>query len=176
MRIRTLFIALSLLAALAALSGCGYTMSKAGSQTGPLGGKYRVAVPLFVNGTYEPLVEKQVTRALKDELAIDGRWVLIDGGDADLLVSGRVTKVELQPLSYDAQERILEYRVRLGVNVKVTEVKTGKVLWKDPDMETFSDYRVIVDITKSKINRDEAIEKASKNFAEEFIIKVLDIF
>src|SRR5512135_481113 len=118
MRTRPLFIALSLLAVL--LSACGYTMSKAGSQAGPMGGKYRVAVPLFVNGTYEPLVEKQVTRALKDELAIDGRWVLTDRGDADLLVSGKVKKFDLQPLSYDAQERILEYRVRLGIDVKVT--------------------------------------------------------
>jgi predicted small secreted protein len=174
MRTRSLFIALSLLAVL--LSSCGYTMSKAGSQAGPLGGKYRVAVPLFVNGTYEPLVEKQVTSALKDELAIDGRWVLTDRGDADLLVSGKVAKVELLPLSYDAQERILEYRVRLVMDVKVTEIKSGKVLWKEQDMESFSDYRVIEDITKSKINKGEAITKASKNFAEEFIIKALDIF
>jgi outer membrane lipopolysaccharide assembly protein LptE/RlpB len=174
MRTLSLFIALSLLALL--LSACGYTMSKAGSQAGPMGGKYRVAVPLFVNGTYEPLVEKQVTSALKDELAIDGRWVLTDRGDADMLVSGKVTKVELLPLSYDAQERILEYRVRLVLDVKVTEVKSGKVLWKEQDMETFSDYRVIEDITKSKINKGEAINKASKNFAEEFIIKTLDIF
>jgi outer membrane lipopolysaccharide assembly protein LptE/RlpB len=169
-------IFLAILAVTVTLSGCGYTLSKTGSESGPLGGKYRVAVPLFVNGTYEPLVEKQVTRALKDELDIDGRWVLTDRGDADLLVSGKVTKVELLPLSYDAQERILEYRVRISVDVKVSDVKTGKVLWKDPDMETFSDYRVIEDITKSKINKGEAIAKASKNFAEEFIIKVLDIF
>lgn len=173
MRIRSLLIVLSLLATLPA---CGYTMSKAGSQAGPLGGKYRVAVPLFVNGTYEPLVEKQVTSKLKDELAIDGRWELTDRQDADLEVQGKVTKFELQPLSYDSQERILEYRVVMDMDVKVTEVKTGKVLWKDPAMVTFADYRVTEDITKSKIGRGEAIAKASKNFAEEFIIKVLDIF
>src|SRR5512135_2997196 len=174
MRTRPLFIALSLLAVL--LSACGYTMSKAGSQAGPLGGKYKVAVPLFVNGTYEPLVEKQVTSALKDELAIDGRWVLTDKQDADLEVLGKVAKFELQTLSYDSHERILEYRVIMDMDVKVTEVKSGKVLWKDPNMATFADYRVTEDITKSKISKGAAVDKASKNCAEEFIIKVLDIF
>jgi hypothetical protein len=166
-----------LLLILAVLPACGYTISKAGSGTSaPAHGAYRVCIPTFVNDTFEPLVERDLTAALKDEIAFDGRWVLTDREDADLLVTGHVTRFELQPLSYDSRERILEYRVRIRTEVKLTEIKTGKVLWKDPGMEAISDYHVIEDITKSKINKGEAIRKASKEFAEEFIIKALDTF
>ncbi len=159
------------------LPACGYTISKAGSGPGaPEHGVYKVSVPTFVNDTFEPLIEKDLTAALKNEIASDGRWVLTDTKDADLTLTGRVSKFELLPLSYDSHERILEYRVRIRAEVKLTEIKTGKVLWKESGMESISDYHVVQDITKSKINKGEAIKKASKDFAEEFIIEALDRF
>lgn len=158
------------------LSGCGYSLSRTGSAAGPSKGKYKVSVPMFVNDTFEPLVEETLTSALKDELATDGRWVLTAREDADLLVTGRVTRFELEPLSYDAKERILEYRVRIRSDVKVTDLKTDKPLWKDADMESFADYRVTDDVTKSKIRKDEAVRKAARSFADDFIIRVLDTF
>ena len=167
----------ALIALLVLLPACGYTLAKTGSSPeAPTHGAYKVCIPTFVNETFQPLIERDVTAALKDEIAFDGRWVLTDPKDADISVTGRVTKFELQPLSYDSRERILEYRVRIRSEVKITEVKTGKVLWKDTGLETMSDYHVIEDITKSKINKGEAIRKASKEFAEEFVIKALDIF
>jgi outer membrane lipopolysaccharide assembly protein LptE/RlpB len=168
-------LALTILAALL-LASCGYTLSRKGSQAGPSAGKRNVVIPTFANDTFEPLLERELTQALKDEIAMDGRWVLTDAGDADLSVTGRVTYFELQPLSYDAKERIQEYRIEIRSEVKVTDLKTGDVIWKDPAIETFSEYRVTSDITKSKIGRGEAIKKASKDFAEEFVIKALDTF
>ena len=159
-----------------ALSGCGYTMSRSSQESAPAAAGHKVYVPMFANDTFEPLVEADVTAALKDELALDGRWTITDSADADLLVTGRVKTVDQQPLSYDKQERILEYRVRLEVDVKVTDVRTQKVLWKDAAMESSSAYRVTEDVTKGKISKGEAIKKASKGFAEEFVIKALDIF
>ncbi|MBI5190269.1 MAG: LptE family protein [Nitrospirae bacterium] len=168
------FLAIALIAI--TLSGCGYTLSRTGSASGPSKGRHKACVPMFVNDTFEPLIEEELTAALSDELMTDGRWVLTARGDADLLVTGRVTGFELVPLSYDAKERILEYRLRIRSDVKVTDVKTDKVLWKDSGVETFADYRVTDDITKSKIRKGEAVRKAAKGFAEDFIIRVLDTF
>ncbi len=158
------------------LTSCGYSLYGTGGAAGPYKGAYRVFVPVFVNDTYEPLVEGDVTRALKDEIAQDGRWVLTDAADADMVVKGRVASFELLPLSYDAEARILEYRVRIVAEMKLVDIKTGKVLWKASGMEAFADYRLTADITKSKIGKSEAVKKASKYLAEEFIIKALDIF
>jgi len=172
------FTRLFIIAAFAALTlySCGYSLSRQGSQTGPSEGAHNVSIPMFTNDTFEPLIERELTSALKDEIALDGRWVLTDAKDADIAVAGRVVSYELQPLSYDIKERIQEYRVNIKTEVKVTEVRTGKVIWKENGIETFSEYRVTRDITKSKIGKGEAIKKASKDFADEFIIKVLDSF
>ncbi|MHB8173036.1 MAG: LptE family protein [Nitrospirota bacterium] len=161
---------------LVVLPACGYQLARTGSGTGNASGKYKVSIPMFKNDSWEPLVEKDVTDALKEEIALDGRWVITDNGDADILVNGKVTRVDLQPLSYDPQERVLEYRLRMHMDVKVSDIKTGKVIWKKNDFTSFADYRVTVDVTKSKIRKSEAIKYASKRFAEEFIIRVLDTF
>jgi len=166
---------ISLTAALL-LTGCGYSISKGGSAVKPASGGSRVSVQMFVNETFEPLVEKELTSALKDQIAIDGRWRLTDTTDADLSVTGRVTNFELLPLSYDAKERIQEYRVRIKSDIKVTDIKTGTVVWKGANIETFSDYRLTRDITKNKINHSEAVKNASKKLADDFIIRVLDSF
>ncbi|MGA2192137.1 MAG: LptE family protein [Nitrospirota bacterium] len=157
------------------LTACGYTMSGRGSQAGPTKGKYKVSVPLFVNNSYLPLLEEDVTAALKDELALDGRWVLTDTDKADLLVTGVVKGVDLAPLSYDKNQEVMEYGLDMVVEVKVTDLKTSKVVWKNT-MNSFCGYRVTPDVTKTKINKEEAIKKASQNFAEEFVVRVLDSF
>ena len=154
------------------LNACGYTISRTGSQSGPPFGASKAAVPLFVNDTFEPLVEKDVTAALQEEIAADGRWALVDKKNTDVVVVGRVSQFTLTPLSYDAKERIMEYRITIKSEIKVLD-KAEKVLWKDT-IDTYADYRVTEDVTKSKIRHEEAVRKACKNMAEEFIIKVLD--
>lgn len=173
---RKLYAVLVLLAI--AASSCGYSLTQ---NTGvrPSGPSaeyaFKVAIPLFVNATYEPLIEKDVTAALQEEVAMDGRLVLTDPEKADHIISGKVLKFTLQPLSYDPQERILEYRVWITSEIKVTESKTGKAVFKNT-IETYADYRVTDDVTKSKIRREEAIRKASTDMADEFILKALDVF
>jgi len=173
MQIRLALLSLTLMTLL--LTGCGYSLSRTSSAVGPATG-CRVVVPMFVNETFEPLIEKDLTSAMKDELALDGRWTVTDREGADLSVTGRVTSFELVPLTYDAKERIQEYRIRVHTEIKVTDLKADKVLWKDSDMESFAEYRLTLDITKNKISREEAIQKASKKLADEFIIRVLDSF
>lgn len=172
---RKLAITTALFVLAVTFAGCGYTLSRTGSQAGPTKGVSKVFVPLFVNDTFEPLIEKDYTAALKEDLAADGRWIITDRENADLIVDGKIKAFDLQPLSYDEKERILEYRVNVKTSVKVSDIKSGKVV-SDQSIATFADYRVTEDITKSKIRREEAIRKTARNFAEEFVIKVLDIF
>lgn len=156
------------------LSSCGYTLSGSSGMDGS-GTNYKsLFIPTFVNDTYEPGVESALTGAVKEEIVYDSRWRLTDSGDADLFVTGRVTSVDLLPLTYDAVERIQEYRIRIVSAVSIAD-RDGNVVWKESGMVAFADYRVTEDVTKSKINKSEAVKKASKNFAEEFVIKVLDV-
>jgi outer membrane lipopolysaccharide assembly protein LptE/RlpB len=157
-------------------ASCGYSLSGSGAMHDGAGGAYNsISIPIFTNDTFEPLIEYELTSALKTEVAYNGRWAVTDSPGAGLKVAGRVAGFELLPLSYDISERIQEYRLKILMDVSVTDTATGKVVWREAGMEAFADYRVTEDITKSKINKSEAIKKASKNFSEEFVIKVLDI-
>jgi len=171
---RAVLVALALLSL--GLGSCGYSLTGSSGMSGDDGRTYvNVSIPTFGNDTYEPRVESEMTAAIKEEIVYDSRWRLTDPEEADLIVTGTVKYVDLQPLSYDAIERIQEYRLRILTEVKVTDVKDDKVVWKKSGIETFADYRVTADVTKSKINKAEAIRKAAKTFAEEFVIKVLDV-
>lgn len=169
-------LVLVLVALSSMLVSCGYSMGRTGTLTDGASEGYRsIAIPMFTNETFEPLVEREVTAALKEEVAYDGRLKLVDADEADLVVEGRVVRFDLQPLTFDSAERIQEYRLRIVSVVRVKEPAGDKVVWKDSSMEAFADYRVTQDVTKSKINKGEAIKKASRNFAENFVIKVLEI-
>ncbi len=159
-----------------ALVSCGYSMGRTVAlNEGSSLGYQTIAIPMFANETFEPLIEREVTSALKEEVAYDGRLKLVDADEADLVVEGSVVRFELQPLTFDAADRILEYRLSIVSRVTVKDTSGDKVVWKDSAIESFADYRVTEDVTKSKINKDEAIKKASRNFAENFVIKVLEI-
>jgi len=159
-----------------ALCSCGYSMKGSATMNGSPGRSayHSIAVPMFENDTFEPLIEKAVSSALKEEILHDGRLVLAGPEDADLVVIGRVKSFELQPLTYDPLERIQEYRLIIISEVRVKERGSEKVLWKDSTIESHADYRVTQDVTKSKINRIEAVRKASKSLSEKFVIRMLD--
>lgn len=153
-------LALLLITFSCSLVSCGYSMSGTGTLADGASGGYRsIAIPMFSNDTYEPLIEREVTAALKESVAYDGRLRLVDLDDADLVVEGRIARFELQPLTFDSSERIQEYRLKIVSVVKVIESSGEKVIWKDTRMESFADYRVTQDITKSKINKQEAIKR-----------------
>jgi len=155
------------------LSGCGYTLYGMGSSDSAQAHR-NVYVSVIRNDTMEPMLDRELTRSLKKEIMQDGRWRLTGPDDAEYSLEGAVKSFKLDPLSYDPRERILEYRVSIKVSLVLKDASSGDVLWKDPDMESFAEYRVTQDITKSKIKKGEAIAKACKILAESFIIKAVD--
>jgi outer membrane lipopolysaccharide assembly protein LptE/RlpB len=159
-------------AGLILLSGCGYTLHGKGADEGTR--SYNLHIPVVKNATLEPLLDRELTSVLKEEVLLDGRWRLTGPAEADILLGGVIDRFELTPLSYDPQDRILEYRVTMYVTLSITDPETGDTLWKDSDMQGFAEYRVTQDVTKSKIKKAEAIRKASKILAEDFIIKAVD--
>jgi len=163
----------TILLGLVVYTGCGYSLY--GKDTADETHRHHnIYVSIIKNDTFEPMLERELTRSLKEEIMQDGRWRLSDPEEAEFALTGTVVHFDLEPLSYDPEERILEYRVNMRVSLTLRNTSTDEVLWKDPDMESFAEYRVTQDITKSKIKKGEAISKACKTLAEDFIIKAVD--
>jgi len=71
------------------LSGCGYTL---GPTNGLAAGEKNIQITPFLNKTLEPRLGDSVTTALRQNIQHDGTYHLATRGNADIIVTGVVTK------------------------------------------------------------------------------------
>jgi len=175
--LRNWFIATAVLILCLFVTSCGYRFAPAGGIV-PQGAK-TIAVPVFLNGTYEPFVDTEVTRAVVDEFLTDGRLKVVSLEGADLILRGKVTKFELSALSYTADSRVQQYRIALSVEVSLEEAKSRKLLWQEKGLGSafVSSYTVTIgEITATKTAKETAIRNASRDIAASIRSRVLEGF
>lgn len=148
------------------VEGCGYRMEHmAQHDISHRNVGKRIAVPLFENLTFEPLLERQTVDAVKEELMVQG-WVPVNHPEeADMILRGKVTAFERIPLSLDQDSRVVEYRVRLSLNLTLEEPRTNKILWKDAPWNTTAEYLASNNTQVERANQDRAIREASRRLA-----------
>ena len=159
------------------ISSCGYHFTKVGGAV-PVTSK-TIAIPVFINDTYEPYVDTDVTSAVIEEFLSDGRLKVVGPETADLVLRGRVSNVTLTPQTYDTNQYVQYVTVAIEVKITLMENGTGKVLLNDQGVGsvfTSSYYIDVNNIATSKINKEAAIQKAAKDIASSIRSRVLDCF
>jgi hypothetical protein len=159
------------------LSSCGYRFT-------PVGGvvpedSRTIAILSFVNSTNEPYVDVEVTKAVVDEFLTDGRLKVVSSEAADLVLKGSVTKFDLTPSGYTTDNYVQSYTVSIGVNVTVEDVKTHKIIWQEKGLSSVfvSSYQVTLgDITVTKIAKETALKRASRDVASTLRSRLLEGF
>src|SRR3990172_7691095 len=126
---RPSFIVMALLALSMLLSSCGYRFTSVGGIV-PEDAR-TIAIPAFINDTAEPYVDVEVTKAVVNEFLTDGRLKVVSAEIADLVLKGTVTKFDMTPSAYTADNYVQSYTVSVGVNVTVEDVKTHKRIWQE---------------------------------------------
>ena len=125
---RVLICAGAAVLALSAL-GCGYTTRSS------LDSKYRtVAVSAFQNYSKEYDLQAALTNAVIRKFVADGRLKVVRPDDADLLVEGVILGYSLKGLTFDKQDEVTQFLSVISAGVRVTDRKTGEVLWQDPHL------------------------------------------
>ncbi len=117
-------------------AGCGYTAHSAlpaGWQT--------VYVPPFANkidyttdnkrNLYLPLLEVQVRNGVISRFQFDGNLKVAKADDADLVLTGELIDYTRDAVRYTDNNDVLEYRIRIIVNLKLTEGKDGPLVWEE---------------------------------------------
>jgi hypothetical protein len=168
---------LVLLSLLLMLSSCGYRFT-------PVGGvvpedSRTIAILSFVNGTNEPYVDVEVTKAVVDEFLADGRLKIISSEAADLVLKGSVTKFDITPSGYTTDNYVQSYTVSIGVNVTVEDGKTHKIIWQEKGLGSVfvSSYTVTLgDVTSTKIAKEAALKSASRDVASTLRSRLLEGF
>ena len=100
------------------LAGCGYTASVIRGA-----GISSIYVPMFKNQTYEHDVHVTVTDAVINELILDGNLRLLKYEDADTILEGQVIRYKTEPLGYDKNNDVEQYRVIVTTQVVFRDLK-----------------------------------------------------
>ena len=166
-----------LLVCLIAFSSCGYRFTPVGGIV-PEGAK-TIAIPVFINRTFEPYIDVEVTKAVVDEFLTDGRLKVTSLENADLILRGSITKFDLTPSTYTTDAYVAQYTVNIGVNLSIEDQRTGKLLMNDVGLGSvfIASYGVTPgNISLTKIQKETALINACKDLASTIRGRVLEGF
>jgi outer membrane lipopolysaccharide assembly protein LptE/RlpB len=145
------------------LSGCGYHFI--GQESEVLSGINAIAVPYFSNKSYEARLESYLTEALVDEFVKSRMVAIVDEGDADAVIRGKIENFKEYVISFDKNDEALEYRALALLEVTLERRDTGEVLWRNKELFHFEDYRVSHEIAGTEANKEQAIKRISAEIA-----------
>jgi outer membrane lipopolysaccharide assembly protein LptE/RlpB len=155
---------------LAALSGCGYRL--ASKNLG--GGEGRtIGVPTFTNNTTTYRVEQRITEAVRQELVRRTRFKVVPDTSGDLLMTGQVLNYGAVPVIFNQQGRGSAYTMVVDLNVRLTDTKTGKVVFQN-DHWTFREVFELSQTSAEFVPEDPAaLDRLSRRFASSLVASVM---
>ena len=162
------------------LYGCGYT-----TRSILPSGEPSLCVDNFVNKiditaevtekkvyyAYSPGMEANITRKVIDKFILDGNFELKGMKKAGLLLKGQLTDFRREPLRYDANDNVIEYRLSVIVDIELHNLKEGKIVWREKDFAGESTYRTTGQFTKSE---NTALEEAISDLARRIVERTVE--
>lgn len=101
----------------------------------------KIFVRPFVNSTTQYGLEEKLTLAVIDEFVKDGRFAVVNNeADADGVLAGTISRYILQPLTYDANMVVEQYKLWVLVDVSFVDRVQNVTLWSEPNMEGMQIY------------------------------------
>ena len=128
------------------LTSCGYHFS--GEGDGPKPGLKYVAIPVFENKTTEQDLGAIFAGALRQEFMRKGKLQVVPVEEAEAVFKATIINIYSNTVAHHAAPNIVSERVavedRLYVtlDVRCEDVKTHKVLWRDPQFRYYRVYRL----------------------------------
>ncbi len=162
-----------LLCSLLILPACGYRMAGTGSHL--TAGMKSIFIPVFENKTMEPIIEEELTPAVIREFLRDGRIEVVGSSKADMVLKGSVVSYKETPVSFDASENVLEYRISVTTHLILGKARGGtsdKPVW-ERDITTTAEYIVSNDVMTTRISKLSSLREIARNLSEEVADRVL---
>ncbi len=145
------------------LMGCGYRW--VGKETHVPPGINSVAIPTFINRTFEPGIEIPFTQAFLKEFIKDRRVKVVDRNLADSVLEGVIKSFTIYSVSYDPSNYALEYYTTIVIDLTLRK-RTGEVLWTEKDFSESRYYRASPNVLTNEANKAVAIQEIGKFTAE----------
>ena len=99
---------------------------------------------------YVPGMEIGLTKAVIDKYISDGNLRIASESDADLVMKGTLTDFRKEPLRYDANDNVDEYRIKLIVDLELVDQESAKTVWTEKGFAGETTYRTSGTLTTSE--------------------------
>jgi len=165
----------ALLAACAALPSCGYRLSGRNRFLPP--DIHTIAIPVFGNETRRASIEQRITEQLLAEFIKRGDFRTQPQREgADAVLEGAVTGYSSTPTVLNSQGGATRVEVVIQARVRLTDLRTGKLLWSQDHFIFRSQYDVNQTAERSFDREIVAIDRIARDFAVTIVTSLLEGF
>jgi outer membrane lipopolysaccharide assembly protein LptE/RlpB len=171
----SLRILLSMAAAAAVLSGCGYHLT--GRSTSLPATIKRIGVPVFVNKTDRPELEQRITGYVISQFLTRGRYEIVASDEGvDAVLRGEISTFIQSPVAINEQGRATRYEILINARATLVETSEDKILWQDDHFVFRRQYDVSLQV--GGVIREEAValDAVCNDFAESVVTSILEGF
>ena len=170
----SLFAAVTAMLALLPLGGCGYHTLGAATHLPP--DVKTLAVPVFATHTDANGAETAITEAVVREFATRTRFRVFtnSGADADAVLHGTILKQTTTPLTYNAStQQSSSFIVTIVASVTLT-ARDGRILYRNENYIFRQQYQSTTNLPTFVEEDPAAIQRLSREFAEQLVADVLE--
>lgn len=165
--------------------GCGYHFRPTGK---PIGVSFdSIAIPLFSSASSLMGFEGEFTRVVREEFIRHSRVRIESKDNAQAVLSGRIYSIKTEPLTYTITQSTLHgfsstdevtgsRTLKIGLNVKLTDTGTGKIIWQDSNLTGWADYTVSADPLTDRYNQSQALISIAKDLATKIYARTMERF
>jgi len=151
-------------------SACGYRL--ANKQLNEGAGQ-TIAVPAFVNKTTTYKIEQRLTEEVRRELIRRTRFKVVADNAGDVLMSGEVLGYNAVPVIFNQQGRGSAYTMLVDVSIRVTDNRTGKVLFQN-DRWSFREVFELSQSSSEFVPEDTAaLDRLARRFASSLVASLM---
>lgn len=131
-----------------------------------------IAIRHFVNETSIFGLEERLNLVLIDEFLRDGRIAIANEENADGILNGKLVKYLLQPLTFDANQVIEEYKLWIIVDIRFEDVVENTILWEERNLE--GAYTFFVETKPGGITEEEAREIIWEDLSRDIVKRTIE--
>jgi hypothetical protein len=179
---KRVLLAIAVSSAVAA-AGCGYALAGRGSF---LPATIRVvAIPQLENRTTFIEVEQILTEKVRNEFIGRGKYqVVTEPVGADAVLTGMITGINIQPVSFTNQQIASRYLFTLNMSVRFTDAMTNEVLWSNDSLTVREEYDLTIagdqtgtNVTATFLDQERAsFDRISNDLARQIVSAILEAF
>ena len=120
---------------------------------------------------YKPGMEIDIMRTVIDRFLFDGNYQIKSNKNAYFILKGQLVDFRREPLRYDADDTVLEYRLSVVVDIELYRREDGSLVWRENNFAGESTYRTTGD---SRQTENTALRAAIEDLARRLVERTVE--